>query len=284
MGDIIRPGARADAAFGRSRSAPRRSSASTCCTARGWRRRCDRTRAADLGRRVRVLWQGAEYRGRGRETMWQGKLTVDRKSHRAVRAGELPQSRAQGARDGAGAALAWTSVTTGNLAGIDLWLDRGAARHAQHRDQHRVGRRSISRRLPTTRSRSTAAGLAGSSASIVCPRADWSRRVTLDHTVTFPGGADLPVYLRVTQADGSVQGFRSCRQCDGAARDSCPIGKDRLRSGRGRQASAGGPNPASMPGPHGRNHGGDRRSGARRETPTLRILSGEFEISGAVAL
>ena len=25
---------------------------------------------------MRVLWQGAEYRGRGRETIWQGKLTV----------------------------------------------------------------------------------------------------------------------------------------------------------------------------------------------------------------
>ena len=34
------------------------------------------------------------------------------------------------------------------------------------------------------------------------PDDDWSRRVTLDHAVTFAGGADLPVYLRVTQADG----------------------------------------------------------------------------------
>ena len=51
--------------------------------------------AADLGRRVRVLWQGAEYRGRGRETVWQGRLTRQGKPHRAVRAGELPQSRAQ---------------------------------------------------------------------------------------------------------------------------------------------------------------------------------------------
>ena len=34
------------------------------------------------------------------------------------------------------------------------------------------------------------------------PEADWSRRVILDHTVTFSGGADLPVYVRVTQADG----------------------------------------------------------------------------------
>ena len=34
------------------------------------------------------------------------------------------------------------------------------------------------------------------------PETDWSRKVRLDHTVSFAGGADLPVYLRVTQADG----------------------------------------------------------------------------------
>ena len=35
------------------------------------------------------------------------------------------------------------------------------------------------------------------------PENDWSRRVTLDHTVSFSGKADLPVYVRVTQADGN---------------------------------------------------------------------------------
>ena len=34
------------------------------------------------------------------------------------------------------------------------------------------------------------------------PETDWSRSLALEHTVTLPGGADLPVYLRVTQADG----------------------------------------------------------------------------------
>jgi hypothetical protein len=34
------------------------------------------------------------------------------------------------------------------------------------------------------------------------PETDWNRRVAFDHTVTFAGGHDLPVYLRVTQADG----------------------------------------------------------------------------------
>jgi len=34
------------------------------------------------------------------------------------------------------------------------------------------------------------------------PEADWSRQVRFDHEVSFAGGADLPVYVRVTQADG----------------------------------------------------------------------------------
>ena len=35
------------------------------------------------------------------------------------------------------------------------------------------------------------------------PDDDWSRHVSFEHEVTFTGGADLPVYLRVTQADGN---------------------------------------------------------------------------------
>ena len=34
------------------------------------------------------------------------------------------------------------------------------------------------------------------------PEMDWSRQLTLEHNATFHGGADLPVYVRVTQADG----------------------------------------------------------------------------------
>ena len=34
------------------------------------------------------------------------------------------------------------------------------------------------------------------------PETDWSRHATLAHDVSFSGGADFPVYVRVTQADG----------------------------------------------------------------------------------
>jgi Protein of unknown function (DUF3604) len=158
-------------------------------------------RASDLGRRVRVLWQGAEYRGRGRETLWEGKLTVA--GNRIVRFAPVNfLNPERGVREtAAGTALAWSSVTTGNLAGIDLWLD----------DAHR-GRLGIETNVVSGTVELAAladgtialdgGGLGRQLSVYRLPEADFSRHVTLDHAVSFTGGADLPVYLRVTQADG----------------------------------------------------------------------------------
>ena len=70
-----------------------------------------------------MLWQGAEYRGRGRETLWEGKLAVT--GNRITRFAQVnflnPERTVR--ETAAGTALMWSSVTTGNLAGIDLWLE-----------------------------------------------------------------------------------------------------------------------------------------------------------------
>jgi hypothetical protein len=157
--------------------------------------------AADLGRRVRVLWQGAEYRGRGRETAWRGKLTVA--GNRIERFAPVnflnPERKVE--ETAPGAALAWTSVTTGNLAGIDLWLAEAA------RGTLKIETNIVSGEIDLAALRDDVVtfdggGLARRLSVYGLPEADWSRHVVLDHTVTFAGGADLPVYLRVTQADG----------------------------------------------------------------------------------
>ena len=83
--------------------------------------------AGDLGRRVRVLWQGAEYRGRGRETIWQGKLTVTANRIARFAAVNFLNPERKISETAPGTALTWTSVTTGNLAGVDLWLDEAGA-------------------------------------------------------------------------------------------------------------------------------------------------------------
>jgi hypothetical protein len=157
--------------------------------------------AADLGRRVRVMWQGAEYRGRGRETIWQGKLTVA--GNRIARFAPVnflnPERKVQELTPGS--ALAWSSVTTGNLAGIDLWLDE-AQRGSLKIETSVVSGEVDLGKLAGDVIAFEGGGLGRRLSVYRLPEKDWSRRVTFDHAVTFPGGADLPVYVRVTQADG----------------------------------------------------------------------------------
>jgi hypothetical protein len=157
--------------------------------------------ASDLGRRVRVLWQGAEYRGRGRETMWHGKLAVT--GNRIARFAPVnflnPERRVEEVTPGA--ALAWTSVTTGNLAGIDLWLDAAQAGSLRIETNVTSGEVDLTQLADGTVA-FDGGGLGRRLSVYRLPESDWSRRLTLEHRVAFAGGADLPVYVRVTQADG----------------------------------------------------------------------------------
>jgi hypothetical protein len=157
--------------------------------------------ASDLGRRVRILWQGAEYRGRGRETVWQGKLAItDNRIARFAPVNFLnPERKVQEVTPGA--ALAWTSVTTGNLAGIDLWLDE--ARIGVLRIETNIVSGEVDLgQLADGKVDFDGGGLGRMLSVYRLPETDWSRRLTLEHNATFNGGADLPVYVRVTQADG----------------------------------------------------------------------------------
>ncbi len=157
--------------------------------------------AADLGRRIRVLWQGAEYRGRGRETHWQGELAIE--GNRIVRFAPVnflnPERKVQETRSGA--VLGFTSVTTGNLAGIDLWLEH--ARRGTLRIKTNVvsGEVDLSALADDT-VQLDGGGLKRNIAAYRLPEQDWSPHVKIDHIVKFAGNRDIPVYLRVTQSDG----------------------------------------------------------------------------------
>jgi hypothetical protein len=157
--------------------------------------------AADLGRRVRVLWRGAEYRGRGRETVWQGRLHLE--GNRIVRFAPVnflnPERKVHVVVPDA--ELAWSSVTTGNLAGIDLWLE--AADHGTLGIETNIVSGHVDfASLADKRLVFDGGGLGRQLSVYRLPEQDWARWMAIDHAVRFSGAADLPVYLRVTQADG----------------------------------------------------------------------------------
>lgn len=77
---------------------------------------------ADLGSRIRVLWSGAEYRGRGRQTTWTGKARfagarVTRLAK--INAWNLERRLEQTSSD----TVEWNALTTGNFGGFDAWLE-----------------------------------------------------------------------------------------------------------------------------------------------------------------
>ena len=79
----------------------------------------------DLGSRYRVLWSGAEYRGRGRNTAWLGKAVFEgAKIEKMAKINAWNHERlleVQGADS-----VAWDAITTGNYGGFDVWLSGDA--------------------------------------------------------------------------------------------------------------------------------------------------------------
>jgi len=76
---------------------------------------------AALGSRIRVIWEGSEYRGRGRHTIWDGSGTLEGNRFERISRINLWNLDKKLIQTGPGS-LAWTALTTGGFGGFDAWL------------------------------------------------------------------------------------------------------------------------------------------------------------------
>jgi hypothetical protein len=83
-------------------------------------------RAEQLGRRIRVIWSGAEYRGRFRMTAWDGRATLDGNAFERADAVNFFNPDRPLHRENEDA-LSWRSITTGNFSGFDATLREATA-------------------------------------------------------------------------------------------------------------------------------------------------------------
>jgi len=77
---------------------------------------------ADLGPRIRVVWSGAEYRGRGRQSIWRGRAVFGGSTIRRmekINAWNLERRLETQSAD----TVVFDALTTGNFGGFDVWLD-----------------------------------------------------------------------------------------------------------------------------------------------------------------
>ena len=76
----------------------------------------------DLGNRFRVIWSGAEYRGRGRNVLWNGQAVFKgAKITRMEKINAWNHERLLEARGDD--TIAFEAITTGNFGGFDVWLE-----------------------------------------------------------------------------------------------------------------------------------------------------------------
>lgn len=160
--------------------------------------------AADLGNRVKLLWQGATVRGRGRQVVWDGNLRVIGTSirsfqtinfHNVEKTCEQPNRRE----------LRWQSTTTGGVAGVILELERSPAGQLNVATVQKTFNTNMANL--GVRGRSYDLGGVGKRISVYrLPAADGCRDVTFEFT---PQAKDLktgdnPLYVCVVQEDGHM--------------------------------------------------------------------------------
>jgi hypothetical protein len=81
---------------------------------------------AELGRRIRVIWEGSEYRGRGRETIWDGYAELSDNSFESLTPINRYNLDKQFEQSAAGR-IDWSALTTGGFGGFEAMLkDRDA--------------------------------------------------------------------------------------------------------------------------------------------------------------
>ena len=75
----------------------------------------------ELGNRIRVIWEGAEYRGRFRQVIWDGEAQFS--DNQIIDASPINFFNRDKALNRLGTTgLQWRALTTGNLGGFDVWV------------------------------------------------------------------------------------------------------------------------------------------------------------------
>lgn len=156
--------------------------------------------AKDLAGRVRLIYTGAEYRGRARTTVWDGSLTLAGTTLTDARMFNN-WNLDRGIRSRAADGLTWKAVTTGNFGGIDLWLAKGNAGTISFETPHCRGEREIAA-LGVEPHVFSAGGLDRAVMLMRLPPAMSETRMRLTRRVAVPKGRDTRLFARVTQEDG----------------------------------------------------------------------------------
>jgi hypothetical protein len=156
--------------------------------------------AADLGARVRLVYEGAEYRGRARTTTWDGSLSIA--GNRIERTGVINNwNLDRGIQKEDATSVAWKAVTTGNYGALDLWLGGGSTGKLSFKTAPVSGEVDIAT-LDLEPREFAAGGLERAISLQRLPETMTTRHLTLRRRIKVRAKGDTRLFVRVQQEDG----------------------------------------------------------------------------------
>jgi len=158
---------------------------------------------SELGNRVRVVWEGAEYRGRFRQVIWDGEATVS--ENRIVDARAINFFNRDKTLDRVGeSGLRWRALTTGNFGGFDMWLEdpyAGTLKLETPLIKCGVPCEEIGYEDEVLDN----AGILPRFVRIFrLPADNPHRRLRIERRIAVKDGRDNPIFIKLTQEDGHV--------------------------------------------------------------------------------
>ncbi len=155
---------------------------------------------SQLGQRIRILWQGAEYRGRGRQTSWQGEARFhDVRITRMEKINAWNHERPielHGDNH-----ITWDTLTTGNFGGVDLWLDEGTDASVDIETNHVSGSSKLNQ-VGIDDWVLDAGGLDRKIRVFRLPEKNLCREMQCKLKIPIHQDGDNPIWVRITTEDG----------------------------------------------------------------------------------
>ncbi len=157
--------------------------------------------AHELGNRIRVLWEGAEYRGRGREVIWDGSATVQ--GNNIADYASINFLNRDKSLDREGNKLSWRALTTGNFGGFDLVLDN-AKGGTLRLDTPLI---DFEREIGDIGYEDTVYDNSGELPRLIrtfrLPTQNNHLSLSFSRKIALKESGDNPIYIRLTQEDGT---------------------------------------------------------------------------------
>lgn len=154
----------------------------------------------DLGNRIRCLWSGAEYRGRGRETFWRGQVQFKRA--KIGRFEPINHWNPERLFEQTGeSTIVFDTLTTGNFMGFDAWID------AEDNSEIDIATSLVNENVSIDKVGLEdlvfdAGGLERKISLFRLPEENLRREISFERTVALEKGRDSPLWVCVTMEDG----------------------------------------------------------------------------------